>query len=150
MSRDAEERVGFLQDDPYSSSPTSPTLGGVEPKHAPLRRLPWPTRIRSLCRSLWRSQRRSFRIARYFLIACLAIFIATPFLAPSYTQPPAHYRELAARCSGPSANIHGCANPFNEKVFISVSLYDKNGHLASGKQAPGAIHVSTRGVACGY
>jgi hypothetical protein len=129
MSRDAEERVGFLQDDPYSPS----SSGDAESRAVKaFRHQPWPTRVKVLCRSLLRSQRRSFRLVRYFLIACLAIFIATPILSPSYTSPPAHYGDLEAKCSGSSAGKSGCANPFGEKVFISVSLYDKNGHLADG------------------
>lgn len=71
------------------------------------------------------------RILRYALYVLLVLVVVVPILAPSYSRPPSHYRELVSRCSGPSAEP-GCANPFNEQIFISVSLYDKGGHLASG------------------
>ncbi|KAH6644944.1 cryptococcal mannosyltransferase 1-domain-containing protein [Truncatella angustata] len=74
-----------------------------------------------------------FTLVKYVLIALFSVLIATPVFAPSYTHLPPHYRGLVSRCSGPGFDQGGCANPFNEKVFISVSLYDKNGHLADGK-----------------
>ncbi|OAA59876.1 Mannosyltransferase 1, CMT1 [Niveomyces insectorum RCEF 264] len=66
---------------------------------------------------------------------CVALFVLTPILAPSYTHPPAHYRELAARCHA-TASLYdrtGCANPHNQQVFISVSLWDEGGRLADGR-----------------
>ncbi|CAK7270330.1 hypothetical protein SEPCBS57363_004045 [Sporothrix epigloea] len=71
-----------------------------------------------------------------------------PDTSPSYHHPPAHYNRLAARCetlyNGPEESIeriHGCANLFDEKVFISVSLYDKDGHLAGGEWGESLIEL---------
>lgn len=73
-------------------------------------------------------------VAKYIIISLVVIFIATPILIPSYTRLPSHYRDLKTRCEGPDAEP-GCANPFQEKIFISVSLYDKGGRLAGGRWA---------------
>jgi len=59
------------------------------------------------------------------LIAVVAIFF------PSYSSPPAHYGRLEQRCQASNFAV-GCANPNNEKVFISSILYDKDGHLSGG------------------
>ena len=69
---------------------------------------------------------------KYVVPALLVIFILTPFLAPSYTHLPPHYRHLEERCRGPSP-ASGCANPHAEKVFIAAILYDKDGQLAGGR-----------------
>ncbi|KIH91342.1 hypothetical protein SPBR_01589 [Sporothrix brasiliensis 5110] len=78
-------------------------------------------------------------VLKYLFGTVFALLVLTPLLAPSYLHPPAHYTRLVAQCeaqfSGPEEGldrIHGCANPHREKVFISVSLYDKEGHLAAG------------------
>ncbi|KOS22614.1 hypothetical protein ESCO_001933 [Escovopsis weberi] len=42
-----------------------------------------------------------------------------------------NYLDLETRCL--NATGDGCANRFNEKVFISISLYDAGGRLANGK-----------------
>lgn len=105
------------------------------------KRLPLQTRLRAWLSSRPRVIRRNvFRhpllavliAAKYILISLAIVFVATPFIAPSYTRLPPHYRDLQTRCSGPNA-APGCANPHNEKIFISVSLYDKGGHLAGGR-----------------
>ncbi|CAK7209732.1 hypothetical protein SCUCBS95973_000540 [Sporothrix curviconia] len=88
-----------------------------------------------------RSKRRLLGLALKCVFGfAVALLVLTPFLAPSYLHPPEHYNRLAAKCealyAGPEDSIsrmHGCANAFDEKVFISVSLYDKNGHLAGGE-----------------
>ncbi|CAK7231110.1 hypothetical protein SBRCBS47491_007819 [Sporothrix bragantina] len=93
------------------------------------------------CFSRRRSKRRLFGLALKIIFGfAVALLVLTPLLAPSYLHPPAHYTRLAAKCealyNGPEDGIdriHGCANPFDEKVFISVSLYDKDGHLAGGE-----------------
>ncbi|KAK8078841.1 hypothetical protein PG994_002648 [Apiospora phragmitis] len=96
----------------------------------------WKTWIRSRQRGFRRILRRRpghplFTVLKYAILIIFILFVGTPIFAPSYTRQPKHYRDLAARCDGPSAEP-GCANPFKEKVFISVSLYDKDGHLAAG------------------
>ncbi|CAK7242462.1 MAG: hypothetical protein STHCBS139747_003956 [Sporothrix thermara] len=88
-----------------------------------------------------RSERRILGLVLKAALAfTVTLLVLTPFLAPSYLHPPAHYSRLAARCKAvydePDNTIdgtHGCANMFDEKVFISVSLYDKDGHLAAGE-----------------
>ncbi|AEO69092.1 glycosyltransferase family 69 protein [Thermothielavioides terrestris NRRL 8126] len=82
---------------------------------------------------------RRLRLSRRGLLVCFkylapviaAVLVLVPIFAPSYLHPPAHYRELEARCRGDAAEP-GCANPSNEKVFIAISLYDRGGHLAGG------------------
>ena len=60
-----------------------------------------------------------------------ALIVFTGIFRPSYTNRPPHYKALDARIKA-SQDI-GRANPLNEKIFISISLYDKEGHLAGGK-----------------
>ncbi|KAI1857214.1 hypothetical protein JX265_005731 [Neoarthrinium moseri] len=86
-----------------------------------------PRRLRRILRRVHVS-----RIIKYALFLVLILVCATPILAPSYTRPPPHYGELVSRCTGSDASNGGCANPHQEKVFISVSLYDQGGHLAAG------------------
>ncbi|KAI5918185.1 cryptococcal mannosyltransferase 1-domain-containing protein [Camillea tinctor] len=93
------------------------------------------------CYSYQRSFRRIIRrqpgkaifitVKCLFLLFCL-LFVSTPILNPSYTQPPKHYQDLEHKCRGTFA-IPGCANIFKEQVFISVSLYDIEGNLARGQ-----------------
>ncbi|KAH8880932.1 hypothetical protein GQ53DRAFT_848618 [Thozetella sp. PMI_491] len=62
----------------------------------------------------------------------LVLLVVKPLLGPSYSQPPRHFRALEQRCEGWPESKAGCANPFGEKVFISISLYDGGGRLAGG------------------
>ena len=65
------------------------------------------------------------------LIAILAIIIAfTAIFRPSYTHPPARYRELKELVK--SSDKIGRANPLNQKIFITASIYDRSGSLLSG------------------
>jgi hypothetical protein len=106
-------------------------------KRAMRRRQPWNIRMLAWVRSRPRHLRRVFRkhaiyaTFKYALVVLMALFVGTPFLAPSYMSPPPHYKELAARCSGANAKP-GCANPLHERIFISVSLYDPVGQHANG------------------
>ncbi|KAK5998072.1 hypothetical protein PT974_00444 [Cladobotryum mycophilum] len=68
---------------------------------------------------------------KYVLFMVLALLIGTPIFGPSYTHYPDNYLQLESRCLNSTGS--GCANAFNERVFITVSLYDAGGHLASGK-----------------
>lgn len=145
-SLDQEERTAFLREESPTPSASSTTLGDYlddvesqEKGTLSSRTQPssWGRRVKALFtrRQLRRFSRRNplvFTLLRYILVAIVAVFVATPVFAPSYTRIPPHYRDLVARCSGQASVQGGCANPFNEKVFISVSLYDKNGHLADG------------------
>ncbi|CAK7205835.1 hypothetical protein SEUCBS139899_008614 [Sporothrix eucalyptigena] len=96
-----------------------------------------------------RSKRRLLgHVLKTVLGVAFALLVLTPFLAPSYLHPPAQYSRLAAKCdalyNGPEESmdrIHGCANPFNEKVFVSVSLYDQDGHLAAGQWGDSLIEL---------
>ncbi|KAL1888654.1 hypothetical protein Sste5346_009446 [Sporothrix stenoceras] len=87
-------------------------------------------------------------VVKTFLGIVLALLVLTPLLAPSYLHPPKHYTQLADKCealyNGPEESldrIHGCANPREEKVFISVSLYDKDGHLAAGEWGQALVEL---------
>ncbi|KAF3762052.1 family 69 glycosyltransferase [Cryphonectria parasitica EP155] len=135
-----EERVAFLALDGRSSGDDDfdEYIVKTNNKHE---RLPLPGRLRSwLCsrprilrRNVLRNPLVTILVAVKYIILSLAfVLIATPILIPSYTRLPPHYREREAACKGPDA-APGCANPFQEKIFISVSLYDKGGHLASGR-----------------
>ncbi|KAH6643248.1 cryptococcal mannosyltransferase 1-domain-containing protein [Truncatella angustata] len=115
----AEKRVVVPHDD---SAGGSRDLSSDYSRHWNLT----PRKFRRLIRNV-----PIFKLVKYILVLVVVLAVATPILAPSYTNPPPQYRELNARCAGASPN-NGCGNPFEEKVFISVSLYDKNGHLASG------------------
>ncbi|KAI0121085.1 cryptococcal mannosyltransferase 1-domain-containing protein [Xylariales sp. AK1849] len=90
----------------------------------------------------WRSRSRhlAHRLRRLITSRCLGLtaltlLLATPIVTPSYDRPPSHYGDLKSRCqvpSGKDGSQPGCANPGNEKVYISVSLYDPGGHMVNG------------------
>ncbi|ROW03597.1 hypothetical protein VPNG_07170 [Cytospora leucostoma] len=135
-----EERIAFLGATSYDG-----ILGDDRIDEILLKKPTTYKRILQSSRSWLRSRPRAIRrnVLRHplhalavavkdILILFIVLLVATPILAPSYTRLPPHYRELKARCEGPDA-VPGCANPFREKVFISVSLYDKKGHLAGGR-----------------
>lgn len=133
-----EERIAFLSLDGRSSDDNE--LDDLLLKTTK-KRPSLANRIRTWLLSRPRAPRRNvFRhplpailvTAKYIVAVLAVLFVVVPILAPSYTRPPPHYRELKERCAGPDAPS-GCANPFAEKVFISISLYDKGGHLASGR-----------------
>jgi hypothetical protein len=63
----------------------------------------------------------------YFL---LLLVLVVGIFFPSYTVRPAHYNELRKRATKTSEP--GRANPYKEKVFITVALYEENGKLVSG------------------
>lgn len=135
-----EERVAFLGTSSFDGISSDDGIDELGPKR--------PTTYRRFSQwlSLWlRSRPRAIRrnvlrhplqtlvvAVKYTAILIIFLFITTPIIAPSYTRLPPHYRELKARCEGPDA-LPGCGNQFNEKIFISVSLYDKAGHLAGGR-----------------
>lgn len=147
MPQDEPERVAFLREDESVSSAASSTtigdyLSDIEAHEkdalAKSQHPSWPapfTRCfaRRRLRRLTRRNPFIFTLIKYSIAAVIAILIATPIFAPSYTKKPAHYRDLSARCGGSASAPDGCANSLNEKIFISVSLYDKDGHLADGQ-----------------
>lgn len=135
-----EERIAFLSSDSHSSDAELDDFLD-KTRSNKRKRLPLKTRLRAWLCSRPRHIRRNVlrhpilalvATAKYLLISLAVILIATPILIPSYTRLPPHYRDLQAGCEGPDARP-GCANPNNEKVFISVSLYDKGGHLVNGR-----------------
>ncbi|KAI0129737.1 cryptococcal mannosyltransferase 1-domain-containing protein [Xylariales sp. AK1849] len=136
-SADSEERTAFLEDGVLLDADAQLKLTGSSAlrRSQAVRVASW---FRSRPRSLRRLSRRHplFLLARYAVLVVLALLVATPLFASSYTRPPPHYRDLESRCARRSSAVpsvdSGCANAFNEQVFISVSLYDKNGHLANG------------------
>ncbi|KAI0839915.1 glycosyltransferase family 69 protein [Hypoxylon sp. FL0890] len=146
----SEKRIGLLDEDEahISTSASAALLGddaGKDIEAAPaeesaLANQSWDGRLFSWCLARPRSLRRKFRrhptsllltFLKYIVIIICILLIGTPIIAPSYTRPPQHYRDLESRCQGP-LRAPGCANINNEKIFISVSLYDKEGNLANG------------------
>lgn len=133
-----EEREAFLSFDSRSSDPE---FDEILLKTRDKKPLPIHARLRAWLFSRPRHIRRNvlrhpFTAAaitlKYLLLSVAVIFVATPILIPSYTRLPSHYLALKENCEGPDADP-GCANPFQEQIFISVSLYDKGGHLAGGR-----------------
>ncbi|OOG01134.1 glycosyltransferase family 69 protein [Aspergillus carbonarius ITEM 5010] len=61
----------------------------------------------------------------------LTLIVFTFLFVPSYTHLPPHYAAL--RKVVQESTTPGRGNPRNSTVFIAVSLYDKNGVLASGQ-----------------
>lgn len=134
-----EERVAFLSSDSRSSDTElddflDKTRHHKKPLPLQHRLRAWLySRPRVLRRNVFRHPLLAILVAtKYILITLAIILLATPFIIPSYTRLPPHYRDLKARCQGPNP-APGCANPHNERIFISISLYDKGGHLASGR-----------------
>jgi hypothetical protein len=135
-----EERIAFLEDASYDGKSSDDAFDEVllkrpsSPRRVPQRLKKWlRSRPRVFRRSVLRHPLQSLLVAlKILVIFIVVLFVATPILAPSYTRLPPHYSELRARCEDPSTRA-GCANPFREKIFISVSLYDKGGHLAGGR-----------------
>lgn len=135
-----EERIAFLAANSFDGPSGDDGIDEVFPERPTTykrlsRRLRlWlRSRPRSIRRTLLRRPLQALVVAvKYTLILFIVLLVVTPVLAPSYTRLPPHYRELKARCEDPDA-LPGCANQFREKIFISVSLYDKSGHLAAGR-----------------
>lgn len=136
-----EERVAFLSPDSLSHSGDTELDDFLDKRRHSKQPFSLQARLRAwLCSRRRVIRRHVFRhplptivlVSKYLVVLLAIILTATPILFPSYTRLPPHYRALEARCTGPDAEP-GCANPWKEKVFISVSLYDKGGHLASGR-----------------
>lgn len=130
-----EERVAFFADDDVSDIPT--IVDDPSVMSNALKLLYQQTIfLRCFRRARLRVLRHRYRLLlltrKYILYCFLTLLILVPILAPSYTRPPQHYRDLSARCAGPIVPA-GCANPFNERIFIAISLYDKDGDLLGGK-----------------
>ncbi|KAK4677148.1 hypothetical protein QC764_407830 [Podospora pseudoanserina] len=90
------------------------------------------SRLRLLRRTAWRATPRPLiLLLKSLLLFLTSILILTPIFLPSYNNPPIHYSQTLHACRGTSPR-EGCANLFNEQVFIATILYDKNGKLASG------------------
>lgn len=135
-----EERVAFLESNSFDGKASDDAFDEIvlkrpsSPRRGPQRLKKWlRSRPRVFRRSVLRHPVQSLLATiKILIIFVVVLLVATPILAPSYTRLPAHYSELQERCQGPDAQP-GCANPFHEKIFISVSLYDKGGHLAGGR-----------------
>ncbi|KAI0386507.1 glycosyltransferase family 69 protein [Hypomontagnella monticulosa] len=148
----SEKRIRLLDDDEASAS-ASPSVSaallgddaGKDLEASPIDESGrsdqrWDGRLFSWCLARPRSLRRKLRrhpsglaagFLKYAIIVVCVLVVGTPIFAPSYTRLPQHYKDLESRCKGPLRQS-GCANANNEKIFISVSLYDKEGHLANG------------------
>lgn len=136
-----EEREAFLSFESRSSDADFEDLLLLKTTSADKKPLPLHARLRAwLCSRPRHIRRNVFRhplttalaVAKHIILSVLLILVVTPILIPSYTRLPPHYRELKARCERLDAES-GCANQFQEKIFISVSLYDKDGSLAGGR-----------------
>ena len=106
--------------------------------------------VSRICSPNRRLKRRCFGLfLKLTLCFTLSLLACTPIIAPSYLHPPAHYSQLARQCDareksagdGGPHTVDGCANPFDENVFISVSLYDKDGSLAAGQWGQALIDL---------
>lgn len=149
-STTSEKQIGLLDDDEAQLSPSS--SAALLGDHA-FKDIEVPSaeesvrsdqgrhgRLLSWFLSRPRTLRRKFRrhpsgfainLLKYAVIIICVILVGTPIFVPSYTRPPHHYQDLESKCQGPLRRP-GCANLRNEQIFISVSLYDKEGHLANG------------------
>ncbi|KAI1380227.1 glycosyltransferase family 69 protein [Hypoxylon crocopeplum] len=149
-STSSEKRIGLLDDDEALVSPSASAalLGDHNRKDIEaastdeLARADqrWDGRLVSWCLARPRTLRRKLlrqplavglTFVKYIIITACVLFVGTPIFAPSYTRLPQHYQDLESRCRGPLRKS-GCANFHNEQIFISVSLYDKDGELADG------------------
>lgn len=74
-----------------------------------------------------------------FPYVCLFLVLVAAIFFPSYTVLPAHYDELRQRAL--ASDFPGRANPHNEKVFISASLYEHEGHLTSGRWGSAVLEL---------
>ncbi|KAA8649968.1 hypothetical protein EYZ11_009122 [Aspergillus tanneri] len=82
-----------------------------------------------------RCRRRLLRHIFFYIRAVagiiLALLIFTAIFQPSYTRPPPHYAALREAISQSKASGRG--NLRQERIFIAVSLYDRDGGLARGQ-----------------
>lgn len=101
---------------PFHAYSKLPTDGKVSRSYPRARR-------RKTIRWIWWSTWGAF----YFL---LFLVLFNSILLPSYTRRPAHYKELRRKCR--ASDALGRANPNNEKVLITASIYDKEGSLTGG------------------
>ena len=93
--------------------------------------------LRSLYAIFYRqrgSRGRLLRNSCWILVALSSIaaflIVFTAIFRPSYSHLPGHYRELQKRCQ--ESKEPGCANLYNERIFIAASLYDPDGSLVGG------------------
>ncbi|KAK0672067.1 cryptococcal mannosyltransferase 1-domain-containing protein [Cercophora samala] len=90
------------------------------------------SRLRLLRRTAWRATPRPIiLLLKSLLLFLTSVLILTPIFLPSYSNPPIHYARTTHACRGTNPK-DGCANLFNEQVFLATILYDKSGKLASG------------------
>ncbi|CAJ2504896.1 Uu.00g122900.m01.CDS01 [Anthostomella pinea] len=160
----SEERESCPDDDdvnhPDSPSTSSTTLfdyaheedGLLSKESLQTLKQDWPTNLISHFRTRRRTLRRILRrqpakailvALKCTLLALCIVLTITPLFFPSYTHPPKHYHALKSRCQsqGHSHPLPGCANAFDENVFISVSLYDPAGTLARSLWADRLLEV---------
>ncbi|KAL7622132.1 hypothetical protein AAE478_007634 [Parahypoxylon ruwenzoriense] len=150
-STSSEKRTGLLEDEilalPSGSTDLLEDHDGKDVEAQTTERSAqldqrWDRRLFSWCLSHPRGLRRKLQrqpsrtrvvitLLKCSVIITCILFIGTPIFAPSYKRPPQHYQELESRCQG-FLRQQGCANIHKERIFISVSLYDKEGHLANG------------------
>lgn len=137
-----EERVAFLApSESHSSDAELDDFADLDKTPRARKQPPLQTRLRTwLCSRPRVLRRHVFRhpllvvvvALKYIIILFAIVLVGVPIFVPSYTRLPPPYRALRDRCEGPDP-LPGCANTYNEKVFIAVSLYDKGGHLAGGR-----------------
>lgn len=83
--------------------------------------------------------RRLRLIAKYLLLSIVTVVIITATFWPSYNDLPAHYGALRKKVL--ESNDEGRANGGNQKIFIAASIYDKGGHLVSGRWGKNVLNL---------
>jgi hypothetical protein len=88
---------------------------------------------------LSRRLRRIFSLVKCLAISTVLLVLFTLLFRPSYTHRPPHYRQLETKTL--LSTEPGRANYFNEQIFVAISLYDKNGHLAGGRWGESVLEL---------
>jgi hypothetical protein len=86
-----------------------------------------------------RRLRRILSLIKCLIISTVVLVLFTALFRPSYTHRPPHYLELERKAV--LSLDPGRSNPLNEQIFIAVSLYDKNGHLAGGRWGDSVLEL---------
>ncbi|MCJ1310373.1 hypothetical protein MMC25_004037 [Agyrium rufum] len=76
-------------------------------------------------------------LALGIVLAFLILITSTAVFRPSYTYRPPQYNDLKNHIL--ASNAAGSANLANQKIYISVSLYDEEGQLMRGSWAKSVL-----------
>ena len=121
------------------SNPIKAFLWELNPFKSGLGRSPRTSRphrksgaTRGSSRRICRSSRRCCFVLNLIITILITLIFLSAVFAPSYTTPPAHYQTLRHQAESSRKGEYGRANPDNEKIFISASIYDEGGYLLAG------------------